>query len=121
MLQATIDFSRHTVAINASGNKRDALKELRASYKELTGTRAAFRDLDEARKQLAAALASTLPKGYKADGDAPATEGPVARARRIFAVMQGKPRQEIIEECVKAGINRNTASTQLSLWVHGHH
>jgi hypothetical protein len=46
--------------------------------------------------------------------------GAVGQARAIFGRMKGKSRQEIIAACTAAGINVNTASTQLHKWNKEH-
>lgn len=42
--------------------------------------------------------------------------GSVQHARIIFDELKGKARSEVIEACVAAGINKNTASTQYHKW-----
>ena len=46
--------------------------------------------------------------------------GAVGQARAIFGRMKGKSRQDILAACVAAGINANTASTQLYKWNREH-
>jgi hypothetical protein len=43
-------------------------------------------------------------------------DGPVAKAREIFAKMKGEASIDIIAACVKAGVNKGTATTQLGRW-----
>lgn len=45
--------------------------------------------------------------------------GKIARARMVFEETKGYPRNEVIDECARRGINRATASTQYSLWKNG--
>jgi hypothetical protein len=40
----------------------------------------------------------------------------VKAARLIFDTLDGSPRQEVLDVCEQAGINRNTASAQLYKW-----
>lgn len=43
-------------------------------------------------------------------------EGPVATVRQLCERMKGKPRKEIVQAAVNAGINPNTARTQVQRW-----
>ena len=38
--------------------------------------------------------------------------GAIARARDIISQMRGKKRKEVLQACIEAGLNRNTAKTQ---------
>lgn len=44
------------------------------------------------------------------------SDGPVARARKVFEEMQGAQRKDVIDACAKLGIKRSTASTQYQAW-----
>ena len=60
-------------------------------------------------------------KNKKAKNKKPAKkrEGPVARARAIFAKMPNAQRKDVIAACVKARINENTAKTYYQRWHSG--
>jgi hypothetical protein len=44
--------------------------------------------------------------------------GPVAQARAIFAKMPRARRKDVLDACVKAGVNKATAATYYQLWRH---
>lgn len=62
------------------------------------------------------AVKKTAPKVEKAKAKQRRSDGPVAKAREIFAKMKSSPTADILAACEKAGINRGTATTQLGKW-----
>lgn len=68
------------------------------------------------KKQMASKKSSkraSAPKRSRKDG-------PVAKARAIFAKMgKGAQRKDVLALCVKAGVNPATAATQYQLWMSG--
>jgi len=57
-------------------------------------------------------------KTSRAAAKAPRKEGAVAKVWAIANKMKGKARKDVIDACVKAGINVNTAKTQYQRWLH---
>lgn len=55
-------------------------------------------------------------KVVKAEARQKRADGPVNKARELFATMRDKPTADIIAAAVAQGINKNTAQTQLGRW-----
>lgn len=61
--------------------------------------------------------AKTAPKG-EAKQAAPRKPGACARVHEIAGSMKDAARKDVIAACIKAGINKATASTQYQKWTH---
>jgi hypothetical protein len=68
-----------------------------------------FERMQDMTKKKAKVVAKSEARQKRADG-------PVAQARAIFPTMKDKTTKEIVAACVKAGINKSTAATQLGHW-----
>ena len=89
------------------------------SYNKLMGGPSGLTQLvktKEERQRQQVAEATPVKKGGRGSSR---PGGSVAKARAIFAEMQGKSRAELIAACIKAGINKATAATQYSRWKAG--
>lgn len=69
-----------------------------------------------APKSAPKAKATTAPKAKQAD--APKKTGACARVHAIADSMKDAARKDVIAACIKAGLNKATASTQYQKWTH---
>ena len=60
--------------------------------------------------------ANTRPEAAKKKRPGPQTAGPVAKVWEIASSMPNAARKEVVEACVKKGINVHTARTQYQRW-----
>lgn len=109
-------LTSHGLVVNTEKPELLAPEDLLTAYKNLVGNRGLRRPTPE----IAARLAEAVAEASKGLTQGEPLEGPVALARRVCNSMRGNPRKEVIAECVKQGINPNTARTQYQRWFHSH-
>lgn len=109
-------LTSHGLVINTEKPEQLPPEDLLTAYKNMVSNRGLRRPTPE----IAARLAEAIAEASKGLTQGEPLEGPVALARRVCNSMRGNPRKEVIAECVKQGINPNTARTQYQRWYHSH-